>query len=77
MERLNFEEYLHLFGEKIIAEYKNQFSQRVVLTEKFRGNTRCKYNLYIVKSNCRYHEIISGKKEINKFMLENKLVKIS
>lgn len=76
MKTLGFEEYLHLFGEKIIAEYKNQFSQRVVLTRKFRGNTRCKYNLYIVKS-CHYHEIISGKKEINKFMLENKLVKIS
>ena len=80
MKTLSFEEYIHLFGEKIVEIYFSESGDKIIITKNWKN----RYKLYTRKqyynSKNRLNDFklkATGKKEINKFMLENKLVKIS
>lgn len=67
---LSFADMTHLFGETIIAEYKDEYSNSYTATK----NTKNRYTLYkkAVYGNS-YATVAKTKKQIVSYIIDNKL----
>lgn len=79
MELFNFDDMCHLFGEKIISELADsEYNIKYIITKNFKNRyTMYRQSTYADKEyGFSYGTAAKGKKEIENFIKNNKLVKI-
>ena len=78
MNKINYDEMIHLFGEKVVQEYAHTDTNRLYTMTKNYKNRYTLYSksIYAGEYGHNYSTVATGKKKIQEYIKKNELIKI-